>query len=140
MSWPRSSVPNTWAHEGALSLARKSISSIGTRYASGPSRTAPTMTPRTRTPTIARRCRRKRRPASSQRESDLRAGARTSRPATASDVVPFAAITRSSERDPGVQPAIDEVGDQPEDEDQRREDERHAHDDRRVVGQDRADE
>src|ERR1017187_5796763 len=42
--------------------------------------------------------------------------------------------------DGGVEPAIEEVGDQVEEDDQAREDKGHGHDHRRVVAQDRVDE
>src|SRR6185503_5159577 len=77
-------------------------------------------------PATARRWRRKRRQASAHGEW-LRARRFGAAPA------PLAV------RDPGVEPAIEDVGEQVEEDDQAREHEGHRHDHRRVVGEDRAD-
>src|SRR4029453_9379709 len=131
-SCPRSSVPRGCAHDGPLSLALKSISSMGTRYTSGPTSTATTMNTRIPAPMTASRWRRKRRHASAVSEVDGRrmgaAGAPVSAPA------------RLSVRDAGIEPAIEEIRDQAEDHHQRREDEGDGHDHRGVVGENRADE
>src|ERR1700712_4917899 len=114
-SWPRSSVPNGWAALGPCVVAEKSIASIGMCHANGPSTTAATSaasTPRLKT---AMRCRRKLRQASPQGDTGL------------------------SVRDAGIEEAIEQVGDQVEDDHQHGKDEGDAHDDRRVVAQDRID-
>src|SRR5580698_9793832 len=123
MSWPRSSVPNGWAHDGGSSLEAKSISLIGTRQTSGPSSTASTISARMTVLTMASLCRRKRRHASRPGEKRaLRAGVATTAPAGASAV-----------RDAGVEPAIKDIGNQVEQDDETGEHERHRHHDRRVV-------
>src|SRR5258705_10537828 len=96
-SWPRSSVPSGWAHDGALSLALKSISSMGTRYTSGPVRTASTMRTRTTEPKRARRGRRNRRQAPAVSDEDFRRAAGGGAPAEA----PGAGLP---ERDAGIAP------------------------------------
>jgi hypothetical protein len=55
MSWPRSSVPSGCVAEGVFSLARKSISSMGTRYTNGPATTATTIVARITVPIMASR-------------------------------------------------------------------------------------
>src|SRR6185436_6621013 len=127
MSWPRSSVPSGWLHDGRWSFALKSISLIGTCQRSGPTSTASAMMARITAPATARRWRRKRRQASAHGEW-LRARRLGSAPA------PLAVS------DPGVEPAIEEVGDQVAEDHEAREHEGHRHDHRRVVGEDRADE
>src|SRR5215831_13685739 len=124
-SWPRSSVPKGCTADGTSMRAVKSISLIGTCHRAGPSTTASPIASRTIELTTARRCRRKRRQASSAGET---CGA-------SSRLAPRSAVS-----DAGVEPAIEDVCNQVEQDHQAREDEGHAHDDRRVIRQDRIDE
>src|SRR6476646_5274638 len=126
MSWPRSSVPNGCAQVGVLRRALKSMSLIESFHSIGPNATISTMMQRTTRPRTASLCRRKRRHASAQGETLRRGSA--------------AVATTLAIADAGVEPAIKEVGDQVEQNHQAREDERHGHDHRRVVAQDRVDE
>src|SRR6185503_3266027 len=109
MSCPRSSVPSGCAQDGPSSLAAKSISLIGTRQTSGPSSTAARMKPRMTELTIASRCLRKRRHASRPGENRacLRDAAVTAAPAGGSAV-----------RDAGVKPAIEDIGNEVEEDDE----------------------
>src|SRR5258705_1463456 len=132
-SWPRSSVPSGWAHDGALSLALKSISSMGTRYTSGPVRTASTMRTRTTEPKRARRWRRNRRQASAVSDEDFRRAAVGGAPAKA----PAAGLPV---RDARIEAAIEDIRDEVEEDHQPREHEGDGHDHRGVVGEDGADE
>src|SRR6478735_6145439 len=123
-SWPRSSVPNGCFHDGPSRRAPKSISFTGSFQIQGPAMTAITITARISVPRSASWWRRKRRHAS---ERGGFAGAR----APASD---------STVGDAGVEPAIEQVGDEVEEDHEAGEHEGHRHDHRRVVGEDRADE
>src|SRR5687768_1940889 len=127
-SWPRSSVPNGCLSDGPARRAVKSMSLIGTRQMSGPKSTARTITVRITVPRTARWWRRKRRPTSAQGEL-LRA-----RFAGSGGTSP------SAVGDAGVEPAIEQVGDEVEEDHEAGEDEGHRHDHGRVVGEDRADE
>src|SRR5436190_4154737 len=127
MSWPRSSVPNGWLAVGVCSRDVKSMSLIATFQTSGPIVTRSTMTTSTVRPTTASRCRRKRRHASAAGETLRRRGAAT------------VSATGLAIADAGVEPAIEEVGDEVEEDDEAREHERHGHDHRRVVAQDGVD-
>src|SRR5215471_15964519 len=124
-SWPRSSVPNGWSQDGALRRAVKSISLIGTRQSRGPIKIASASSVSTITLTAARRCRRKRRRASrpGEKRRSLRTGARAT----------------STVGDAWVKPAIDDIGQEVEENDETGEHEGHRHDNRRVVGKDRTD-
>src|SRR5437870_9617961 len=127
-SWPRSSVPNGWPQDGPSRWAVKSISLTGTGQISGPNATASAIRPRIARPATASRWRRKRRQASRPGET-CRA-----RPGAAAAGLAALAIG-----DARVEPAIKDVGDKAEQDDETGEDEGHRHDDRRVVGQHRAD-
>ena len=123
-SWPRSSVPNGCCHDGVASRAVKSISLIGTRQINGPNRTADVSTVRIATLATAMRWRRNFRHASKPGEMRRRR--------------PSSGTTTSAVGDAWVKPAIDDIGQEVEDDDETGEHERHRHDDRRVVGEDRA--
>src|SRR5262245_22186759 len=125
-SWPRSSVPKGCCHDGRPRRAVKSMSLIGTVHTVVPSRMASTMAMRMRPLATARRCRLKRRQASSPGEK-RRPHARTPAPT-------------SGEGNARIEPAIEDVGDEVEEHDEAREDERHRHYDRGIVGENRADE
>src|SRR6185295_7096092 len=127
MSWPRSSVPNGWLAVGVLRRALKSMSLIWTRQTSGPKATSTTISARTTRPSTASRCRLKRRHASAHGET-LRRGSAGAVCASGSAVA-----------DAGVEPAIEEVGDQVERDHEASEDEGDRHHDRRVVALDRVD-
>src|SRR5215218_8985574 len=130
ISWPRSSVPNGWAQDGPSSLALKSISLIGTRQTSGPSTTASTISPRMNALAIASLWRRKRRHASRPGEN---------RALLAGLITTAAAVGGSTVRDAGVEPAINHIGKEVEEDHEAREDEGDGHHDRRVVGEHRRD-
>src|ERR1700731_2388265 len=121
-SWPRSSVPNGCCHEGAASRAVKSISLIGTRQISGPSRTAEVTTVRIITLATAMRWRRNFRHASRPGETRRRE--------------PSSGRATSTVGDAWVKPAIDDIGHEVEGDDETGEHERHRHDDGRVIGED----
>src|SRR5512147_1899340 len=104
-SWPRSSVPKGWRHEGTPSLTLKSMSLIGTLQSHGPSATASMMTSRIAAPASAMRWRRNRRHASRPSEAG---GARLAGAAPGALAVD----------DAGVEPAIEQVGDQVEEDHQ----------------------
>src|SRR5882762_5743849 len=124
-SWPRSSVPKGCFSDGLASLAVKSISLIGKFQIHGPNATISTIVPRMIALRIASLCRRKRRLASTHGETPReRAGAG-----------PALAVGNA-----GIEPAIQEVGEQIKSDHKACEHERHRHDHRRVVGEDRADE
>src|SRR3984957_10880401 len=125
-SWPRSSVPNGCCQEGALSRAVKSISLIGTRQTSGPNTTADASTARITMLATAMRWRRNFRHAS--RAGEIRRRRPSSGTAT------------STVGDAWVKPAIDDVGQEVEDDDETGEHKRHRHHDRRVVGENRGNE
>src|SRR4051812_28649874 len=99
MSCPRSSVPNGWFAVGVCRRDVKSMSLIATFQSSGPTATISTMIARTIRPATAILCRRKRRHASAAGET-LRCRA---------DAGAGLAIA-----DAGVEPAIEQVGDQVE--------------------------
>src|SRR5882757_1527603 len=124
-SWPRSSVPNGCPHDGKLSRAVKSISLIGSRQTSGPRKTADVSSTRITTLATAMRWRRNFRHTSKPGES--RRGRSSS----------GAAI--SAVGDAWVKPAINDVSQEIEDNDETGEHECHRHDDRRVIGEDRRD-
>src|SRR5262245_17117067 len=123
-SCPRSSVPNGCAADGPFNRAVKSISLIGTRHAQGPTRTPTTMIARMMAPASASLCRRKRRHASAPRSRGGRDGAPPLKaavvPALGASVVPAfeASVVPAFEalavRDAGVEPAIEDVGEQVE--------------------------
>src|SRR6185295_16700128 len=126
-SWPRSSVPIGWRQDGPFSLAVKSMSLIATGQINGPNRTRKAISPSTTRPAIASLWRRNRRQASAHGEL-LRARS------TGGSAMP------SAVGDAGVEPAIEDVGEQVEEDYQAGKHERHRHDYRRVVGEDRGDE
>src|SRR5215831_15804236 len=113
-SCPRSSVPKGWAADGPCSRALKSISLMGTGHSHGLTSTAVTITARMIAPRKARRWRRKRRHASAPGRTSGRDGA----PPAASSAV----------NDAGVEPAIHDVGEQVEEDDEAGEHERYGHD------------
>src|ERR1019366_3963918 len=122
MSWPRSSVPKGWAIVGVFSRAVKSMSLIESFHKSGPNTTISTIMASTTSPATASLCRRKRRHASAAGETFRRRG------------------DAPSIADARVEPAIEQVGDQVEENDEAGKDEGHPHDHGRVVAQDRVDE
>src|SRR5882724_52492 len=124
-SWPRSSVPNGCCHDGEVSRAVKSISLIGTRQISGPSTTADVSTVKITTLATAMRWRRNFRHASKPRE------VRRGRPSNGT--------VTSTVGDAWVKPAIDDISQEVEDDNETGEHERHRHDDRRVIGENRRD-
>src|SRR5215469_5137329 len=123
-SCPRSSVPNGWAQDGASRCALKSISLIGTRQTTGPNATANTINTKTTMLATAGRCRRNRRQVSVPGET---------RRARAMPSCPALAVGNAR-----VEPAIEHVGDQVEQDDEAGEDKGDRHDHRRVVRQYRA--
>src|SRR5690349_13476044 len=124
-SWPRSSVPNGCAHEGVSMRAAKSMSLIATFQMNGPSAIARIIANSTNVLASASRWRRKRRHASSHGENG-----RVRRWVT-SGTLP--------ERDARVEPSIEDVRDEVEQDDEAGEHERDRHDDGCVVGKNRAD-
>src|SRR5882757_1185937 len=124
-SWPRSSVPNGCTQEGVARRAVKSISLIGMRQASGPSRTAAVSSARIATLTTAMRWRRNFRHAS--KPGEMWRGR------------PSSGTMASTVGDAGIEPAIDDIGQEVEDDDETGEYERHRHDDGGVVGEDGGD-
>src|SRR6185437_2774507 len=130
MSCPRSSVPSGCAQDGPANWAAKSISLIGTRQTSGPNRTARTIASSTTVLAIASLWRRKRRQASRPGET---------RAFLAGLAATAAPVGASTESDAGVEPAIKEIGDEVEKDDETGEHERDGHHDRRVVRQHRRD-
>src|ERR1700692_4142256 len=124
-SWPRSSVPNGCCHEGAPSRTVKSISLIGTRQTNGPNTTADVSNARITTLATAMRWRRNFRHAS--------------KPGEMCRSRPSSGTVTSAIGDAWVKPAIDDISKKVEDDDETGEHERHRHDDRRVVGEDRCD-
>src|SRR6266446_6649446 len=125
-SWPRSSVPKGCCHDGPISRAVKSISLIGTCHSSGPSTTARIIDARIATLATARRWRRKRRQASMPGDTCF---LRT--------IAPTSKLSVGNAR---VEPAIENIRNQIERDDQTGKHERHRHDHGGIVGQDRADE
>src|SRR5215216_4432260 len=101
------------------------MSLIGTPQTSGAKRIASTMAVRIAPLATARRWRRNRLQASSQGEK--RRAARSG------------GARASAESDARIEPAIKDICDQVEEDDETGEHEGHRHDDRRVVGEDRAD-
>src|SRR5215472_12702498 len=124
-SWPRSSVPSGCCQDGPCSMALKSMSLIATGHTMGPSATVSTIAVRMTRLAIASRWRRKRRHASRRRAAGRRSAA------------PAAVLAVSDAR---VEEAIKQVRNQVEQDHKAGEDEGHAHDHRRVVGEDGADE
>src|SRR5262245_21128108 len=122
-SRPRSSVPNGCFSDGEASRAVKSMSLMPTFQNSGPSRTSNTINTSSVRPTEAILWRRKRRLASAHAEVLRRARA----------------CAGSAVSDTGIEPAIEQVGDQVEQDDEAREHERDRHDHGCVVAQDRID-
>src|SRR3979490_2179420 len=122
-SWPRSSVPNGCSQDGELSRAVKSISLIGRRQSSGPNKTADVSSARITTLATAMRWRRNFRHASAPGET------RRERHSSG--------IAISAVGDAWVNPAIDNISQEVEDDDETGEHECYRHDDRRIVGEDR---
>src|SRR5687768_14299460 len=106
------------------------MSLIGTFQNSGPRATTSTRAISTNRLATARWCLRKRRQASAASELDRLRLPTTSTPAAAGG---------SAESDAGVEPTIEDVRDQVEQDDEAGEHEGHAHDHRGVVGEDRRD-
>src|SRR5512143_1478111 len=117
-SWPRSSVPNGCAIDGFCSRALKSMSLIATFHSDGPRITSSIIAASTNRLTTASLWRLKRRQASAHGEMP--------RPRRAASAV----------ADARVEPAIQQVCDQVEHDDEAREHEGHRHDHRGVVAQD----
>src|SRR3978361_754157 len=113
-SWPRSSVPNGCCQEGGLSRAVKSISLIGTRQTNDPNSTAEVSTVRITTLATAMRWRRNFRHASKPGEI------RRERPCEGTAI--------SAVGDAWVKPAIDDIGQEVEENDKTGEHEGHRHD------------
>src|SRR3954465_6349901 len=123
-SCPRSSVPSGCANVGVCMRAAKSMSLMATFQTNGPNAMARIIASKMNVLANAILWRRKRRHASSHGEK-CRAGR-------------CGAIT-SAEGDARVEPSIEDVRDEVEQDDEAGEHERHRHDHRRVVGEDRAD-
>src|SRR5438105_15688891 len=119
MSWPRSSVPNGCAAVGVLRRAVKSMSLICTFQKSGPNATISTIVARTTRPTTARRWRRKRRHASAASETSRRRGGATAAAITDARSASLAVA------DAGIEPAIEQVGEEVEEDHEAGENERH---------------
>src|SRR5882757_2567720 len=111
-SWPRSSVPNGCCHDGALSRAVKSISLIEAPQNSGAKRIAAIIAKRMNPLANASRWRRNRRHASRHGEK-CRAGR---------------GAARSAERDARIEPSIEDVRDEIEQDDKAGEHESDRHD------------
>src|SRR5690349_10250559 len=124
-SWPRSSVPNGWVAVGVCSRAPKSMSLMRTFQTRGPIVTIAIIRRITIMPITASRWRLKRRHASAQGELLRRRGAGAACMAAGSAVA-----------DAGIEPAIEQVGDEVEGDHEAGEHERDGHDDRRVVALD----
>src|SRR5262252_5540880 len=124
-SCPRSSVPSGCASKGGARRAAKSISLIGTLQIQGPNATSSTIVARMTALSTASLCRRKRRDASRHGDTP-RAG--------------MGARTTLAVGNAGIEPAIQDVGEQVEGDHEAGEHECHRHDHGRVVGEDRADE
>src|ERR1700681_351323 len=124
-SWPRSSVPNGCCHVGTLSRAVKSISLTGTRQINGPSTTADVSAVKITTLATAMRWRRNFRHAS--------------KPGETWRGRPSSGTATSTVGDAWVKPAIDDISQQVEDDDETGEHERHRHDHRGIIGEDRSD-
>src|SRR5262245_36647789 len=126
MSRPRSSHPSGCARDGPWRMAEKSMSSRDTGHSHGPAMTARIMKPRTMEPATANRCRRKRRHVSCQGETRF-----------ARDAVRALALAVGDTR---VEPAIEDICDQVEEDDQagKHKCDRHHHG--RVVPKDRCNE
>src|SRR5271156_4042120 len=120
-SWPRSSVPNGWFHDGPSRCELKSMSLIGTRHSSGPNATASAINARMTVLATASLCRRKRRQISP-------AGDARSPRAMPSSIGLAVGAARG-------EPAIECVGKQVEQDPQAGEHERLLHDNRRIVGE-----
>src|ERR1043166_9573537 len=103
-SWPRSSVPKGCAQEGVCIRALKSMSLIATFQTKGPSAIAAIIASRMKVLASARRCRRNRRHASRHGEKGRarRCGA----------------ATTSAERDARIEPSIEHVRDEVEQDDE----------------------
>src|SRR5690349_8663837 len=115
-SWPRSSVPNGCFSDGPARRALKSMSLIGTCQIHGPASTANRMINRISAPPKASLWRRKRRHASVPQPTRGR-------------IAP-PAPEALAEADAGIEPAIEDVGDEVEEDHQAREHEGHRHDHR----------
>src|SRR5271163_5188916 len=124
-SWPRSSVPNGWLQDGPSRCELKSMSLIGTCHSRGPNATASAINARMTVLATASLCRRKRRQISP-------AGDARSPRAMPSGIGLAVGDAR-------VEPAIEDVGKQVEQDHEAGEHKRHRHDNRRVVGEDRTD-
>src|SRR3984957_17748948 len=118
------------------------MSLIGTRHQNGPSTTSTMITDRMTMLASASRWRRNRRQASAQGETRRRGAAATAVIGASGAGAPAAAFgaCASTVGDAWVEPAIDQVCQQVEQDDEAGEHERHRHDDGRVVGEDRGDE
>src|SRR5215510_11698754 len=124
-SCPRSSVPKGCDQLGPLRRAVKSMSLMATGHTVGPSTMAAIIATRTTALAKARRWRRNLRHASKPGET----GRERLRPAGAA----------STEGDAGVEPSIQDIGDQIENDDEAGKDKSHCHDHRGIIGQDRTD-
>src|SRR5262245_51903105 len=121
-SWPRSSVPNGCSQDGGDSRAVKSISLIGIGHSHGPATIASASSASTTTLAAASRWRRNRLSAS--------------RPGEKRRLRDAGAAAASTEGDAWVKPAIQDIGDQVEEDDEAGEHEGDGHDHGRVVGED----
>src|ERR1044072_9161612 len=126
-SCPRSSVPKGCAHDGGCMRAAKSMSLIATRHTNGPNAIARIIAARMMALTNGSRWRQKRRQASSHGET----GRTFPGPAATSGTLP--------ERDARIEPSIEDVRDEVEQDHEAGEHEGDRHDHRRIVGEDSAD-
>src|SRR5262247_513405 len=124
-SWPRSSVPNGCVQLGPLRRAEKSMSLMATGQSVGPNMIGRIINSRITVLARARRCRRNLRQASKAGET----GRERRKPL----------LPASSEGDAGVEPSIQDIGDQIEEDDKAGKDKSYCHDHRGVIGQDRTD-
>src|SRR6516164_9951362 len=118
-SWPRSSVPNGWFQDGPSRCALKSMSLIGTRHNNGPNATASNIAAKMTALAAANRCRRNRR--------------QISTPGEVRSAPPMNSCPTLAVGDARVEPAIENIGDQVEQDHEAGEHERHRHNHRRVV-------
>src|SRR5947209_16720519 len=122
MSWPRSSVPNGWPSVGVARRAVKSISLIFSFQTIGPKATIRIIVASTTRPSTASLWRRKRRQASAAGERSRRRGGA---PVAAAAAASGGALAIA---DAGVEPAIEQIGDEIEQDDEAREHEGDGHD------------
>src|SRR5262249_61821548 len=125
-SWPRSSVPKGWLQDGPSRWALKSMSLIGTGKSSGRNATPSTINAKMAALATASLC----------RQNLCHVPCRRVEARSVSLALTSAGLAIGDAR---VEPAIENVGSQVEQDHQAGDYERHRHDHRRVVGEDRAD-